>query len=128
MIYPWGDSFDGTKLNYCDVNCSASHSDDRYDDGYSQTAPARSYFDSTSWCGALGMGGNVSEWVADWFGDYSSESLSNPVDPASGSQKIVKGCSWFFHPTYYRSAARASVAPDTRYDYIGFRCVVSPGK
>ena len=106
LIYPWGDTFDGTKLNYCDVHCAASHADERYDDGYSQTSPALSYLESASWSGAVGMAGNVSEWVADWLGDYSAEALADPSGPASGSQKVVKGCSWFFHPTYCRGAAR----------------------
>jgi formylglycine-generating enzyme required for sulfatase activity len=125
LIYPWGNTFDGTKLNYCDVNCAASHADERYDDGYSQTSPAYSYLESASWSGAVGMAGNVSEWVADWLGNYSAEALTDPSGPASGSQKVVKGCSWFFHPTYCRGAARASAAPGTRYDYLGFRCVAS---
>lgn len=69
------------------------------------------------------MGGNVSEWVADWLGDYSPTHLSNPYGPSSGNEKMLKGCSWFFHPTYCRGALRPSVDPDTRMDYLGFRCV-----
>ena len=38
------------------------------------------------------------------------------------TEKMIKGCSWFFHPTYCRGAARHSVDPDTRFDYFGFRC------
>ena len=125
FIYPWGNAFDGTKLNYCDANCDIPHADNHYDDGYQKTAPSKSFPQDVSWGGALGMSGNVSEWVADWFGKFSPESFSNPVGPTSGSQKMVKGCSWFFHPAYCRGAARASVDPDTRYDYLGFRCVIS---
>ena len=40
-IYPWGDEFDGARLNYCDANCEASHADDRYNDGYVKTSPRR---------------------------------------------------------------------------------------
>jgi TolB protein len=128
LIYPWGDIFDGTKLNYCDVNCDVSHADERYDDGYTKTAPVGSYPDSASWSGVLGMGGNVSEWVADWLGDYTPEAESNPTGPLEGNENIVKGCSWFFHPAYCRGAARASVNPDTRFDYLGFRCAISVGE
>lgn len=123
-IYPWGDSFDGAKLNYCDVNCDLAHGDDRYDDGYSRTAPVESYPEGASWCDALGMSGNVSEWVADWLSDYSPKAESNPIGPSSGNEKIVRGCSWFFHPAYCRGAMRASISPDVRFDYVGFRCVV----
>ena len=121
-IYPWGDEFDGSRLNYCDANCSQPHADDRFDDGYPQTAPVGGYLQGSSWSGALDGGGNVSEWVADWLGDYSPDAVSNPPGPPEGSEKMVKGGSWFFHPTYCRGATRASVAPDTRFDYLGFRC------
>jgi formylglycine-generating enzyme required for sulfatase activity len=123
-IYPWGNTFDGTMLNYCDVNCDSSHADLRYDDGYPRTAPAVSYLQGASWCGALGMGGNVLEWVMDWLGDYPTEAQTNPAGPGTGSQKILKGGSWFSPPVYSRGAARGSAEPDIRFDYIGFRCVV----
>jgi formylglycine-generating enzyme required for sulfatase activity len=124
LIYPWGNSFRGAKLNYCDANCDLSHADDGYNDGYAKTAPVKSYPESASWCGALGMSGNVAEWVADWLGDYSPEAVSNPTGPAKGSEKIVRGCSWFSPPAYCRATARHSVASETRLDYLGFRCAV----
>ncbi len=122
-IYSWGNQFDGTKLNYCDLNCSQPHKDVSNDDGYPRTAPVKSFPSGVSWSGLYNMSGNVSEWVVDWLGDYSSEALSNPLGPSSGIEKIIKGCSWFFHPTYCRGAARHSVDPETRIDYLGFRCV-----
>ena len=125
FIYPWGDTFDGTRLNYCDANCEASHADDRFDDGYVKTSPVESHPGDVSWSSVWGMSGNVSEWVADWLGDYASQAESNPTGPETGSEKMVKGCSWFFHPTYCRGAARPSISPDTRFDYLGFRCATS---
>ena len=124
-IYPWGNEFDGSLLNYCDANCSQPHADERFDDGYSLTAPVGSYPQGASWSGVLDMGGNVSEWVSDWLGDYTSESVSNPTGPSTGTEKLLKGCSWFSHPTYCRGALRASVDPNTRFDYLGFRCATS---
>jgi hypothetical protein len=70
------------------------------------------------------MAGNVSEWVADWFGPTSAEADNNPSGPPTGSEKVLKGCSWFFQPAYCRGMTRASVEPETRFDYFGFRCVV----
>ena len=122
-LYPWGDEFDGSRLNYCDQNCSQSHADDRFDDGYPLTAPVGSYPSGAGWAGVLDMGGNVSEWVSDWFGEYSTDAVSNPVGPESGNEKMLKGCNWFFHPTYCRGALRPSVDPNTCFDYLGFRCV-----
>lgn len=126
LIYPWGSTFDGTKLNYCDVNCEQSHADKRYDDHYVKTAPVGSFPQDVSWCGALDMSGNISEWVSDWSGSYSSKSEQDPTGPSSGSDKILRGCNWYFQPAYCRGSARPPASPDTRYDYLGFRCAVSP--
>jgi formylglycine-generating enzyme required for sulfatase activity len=123
--YPWGDSFDGSRLNYCDLNCDAGHADGRFNDNYPKTAPVTSHLSDASWSGVLGMGGNVSEWVADWLGDYDAAAVANPIGPPSGEQKIVRGGSWFSHPTYCRGTLRASIAPETRFDYVGFRCATT---
>ena len=124
-IFPWGDLFDGAMLNYCDVNCTATHADFRYDDGFTRTSPVGSFPKGASWIGALGMGGNVSEWVSDWLGEYNPEAESNPTGPSEGSERLFKGGSWFFHPTYCRGAARASIEPGARMDFLGFRCAIS---
>jgi len=123
-IFPWGADFDGTRLNYCDDSCSQPHSDNRFDDGHPQTAPAGSFLQGTSWSGVLSLGGNVSEWVSDWFGLYSSESQTDPMGPISGSEKMIKGCNWFSNPAYCRGAARPAVDAETRFNYLGFRCAV----
>jgi len=125
LIYPWGNTFDGTKLNYCDVNCELSHADDQYDDHYDKTAPIGSFPEDVSWCGALDLSGNVSEWVADWSGSYVSKSDLNPTGPLSGTEKILRGCNWNSQPAYCRGATRPFVSPDTRFDYLGFRCASS---
>ena len=126
LIYPWGNLFDGSKLNYCDVNCELPHADDSFDDRYVKAAPVGSFPQDVSWCGALDLSGNVSEWIADWSGSYSSAAELNPIGPSSGSEKILRGCNWYFQPAYCRGATRPSASPDTRYDYLGFRCAVSP--
>jgi formylglycine-generating enzyme required for sulfatase activity len=104
-IYTWGDTFDGSRLNYCDANCSQSYSDERFDDAFSHTAPVGSFRSGISWAGVFNLSGNVSEWVSDWFGEYSDEAITNPSGPTTGNEKMIKGCSWFFHPTYCRGSA-----------------------
>ena len=48
-VFPWGNEFDGTQLNYCDSNCEFEDwKDEAVDDGYARTAPVASY-DSLSW-------------------------------------------------------------------------------
>jgi formylglycine-generating enzyme required for sulfatase activity len=39
FIYPWGNEFDGTLLNYCDANCELDWADPAMDDGYEENAP-----------------------------------------------------------------------------------------
>jgi len=130
-IYPWGDEFDGTRLNSCDVNCP--HRDQRvtdYDDGYALTAPVGSYPSAVSWCGALDMAGNVWEWVADWHGPYPLTRQTNPTGPESGSERVVRGGSWFDYNEYgfLRADNRHPYEPRAADHLVGFRCVVPAGE
>jgi len=126
-IYPWGDEFDGTRLNSCDTNCP--HQDHRvtdYDDGYARTAPAGSYPEGASWCGALDLAGNVWEWVADWHGAYPLGRQENPTGPERGSERLIRGGSWFDWNEYgfLRADNRHPFEPRATHDMIGFRCVI----
>lgn len=125
-IYPWGDQFDGSRLNFCDINCIADWKDQRANDGYKYTAPVGNYPEGASPYGALDMSGNVWEWTADWYApDYYAISPSkNPTGPASGQQRVVRGGSWYYYGTDLRVANRHRDSPTYRYDNIGFRCVV----
>ena len=124
-IYPWGDTFDGTKLNFCDKNCPQEWADESVDDGYDVTAPVGSYPDGASWCGALDMAGNVWEWVADWHGDYTAGRQVNPTGPASGQRKVVRGGPCTFVGVGNRGAFRAGIDPGLSYFLLGVRCASS---
>jgi formylglycine-generating enzyme required for sulfatase activity/tRNA A-37 threonylcarbamoyl transferase component Bud32 len=125
-VYPWGDEFDGTRLNYCDANCRHEHADETVDDGHADTAPVGSYPGGASWCGALDMAGNVFEWVADWYDDNPSEAQVNPTGPETGVEKVQHGGGWRTDQNNVRAAYRPHHAPDDHYDDVGFRCVRQP--
>ena len=125
-IFPWGDSFDGTRLNFCDSNCSESWSSYSYNDGFKGTAPVGSY--TSNEYGLFDMAGNVFEWVADWYGEgyYNESPDKNPQGPTSGTTRVDKGGS-FARPSYNSHGSyRQWGYPDaTSYTDTGFRCVVS---
>jgi formylglycine-generating enzyme required for sulfatase activity len=123
--FPWGDEYDGAKLNSCDVNCAYDWAETENDDGHSDTAPVGSYPNGASWCGALDMAGNVWEWVADRFGEYAAESQANPTGPTTGLDYTLRGDSADGTRAVSRSAARHGMRSSRTYAYTGFRCVRS---
>ena len=68
------------------------------------------------------MLGNVWQWVADWYGNYSDEAQSDPSGAESGRFKALRGGSWYFDPKYIRLSSRDKNEPDNRSNDIGFRC------
>jgi serine/threonine-protein kinase len=126
--YPWGSTFDGTRLNFCDKNCPFDWADKTVDDGYADTAPVGSYPNGASWVGALDLAGNVWEWVNDWYGLYPDSNQTNPTGPASGIQKVLRGGSWYYNADGGRTAYRVHNPPAIRDNHFGFRCVAAgPG-
>jgi formylglycine-generating enzyme required for sulfatase activity len=125
LEYPWGNEFDGTLLNYCDVNCPKNYTEKDFDDGYAYPAPVGSYPDGASWCGALDMAGNVREWATDWFGEYSPEQQVNPIGPSSGIQHVVRGGAWDGLLFDTRNTVREGGRPNLEFLWLGFRCVSS---
>lgn len=123
-LYPWGNTFDGARLNFCDVNCSESWADIGVNDGYAITAPVGSYPAGASIYGALDMVGNAWEWVADWYGGdyYTSAPYENPIGPVNGQRKVLRGGSWQFSNMFTRTIDREVSIPGDYNDSIGFRC------
>jgi formylglycine-generating enzyme required for sulfatase activity len=65
--------------------------------------------------------GNVWEWVEDWYDDYPSGEVSDPVVRQGGSHRVLRGGSWLSYPRYLRSADRSNWLPGYRLLNLGFR-------
>ena len=105
LTYPWGDNPDtatGTKRigNFADVNAGniLAFTLQNYNDGFTASAPVGRF--DPNHRGIFDLGGNVSEWIHDW---YSAKGLSvlsetnrlvDPLGPEVGEFHVVRGASW----------------------------------
>ncbi len=76
--------------------------------------------------GLYDMHGNVWEWCSDWYGGYSSGTVTDLSGANSGSHRVDRGGGWGSPANYCRSANRSGIAPDDRDGGLGFRLVRIP--
>ena len=77
--------------------------------------------------GIFDMTGNLFEWCNDWYSIYTSNAQINPLGPAAGNKKVVRGGSW------YTSAdgsvfARGYMTETEKCIDTGFRLALAAGK
>lgn len=122
--YPWGDAWDETRLNSAEA-------------GPGDTTPVGQYSpDGDSPYGLADMAGNVWEWTRSLWGEnIEKPDFTYPYDPGDGREnleagdgvlRVLRGGSFYFYQRGVRCAIRRWDVPFLRYDYNGFRVVVSP--
>ena len=144
QVFPWGNVFrkDGKWM----ANSHQGHFPDRDtgDDHFTGIAPVAQF--PPNGYGLYDVGGNVWEWVSDWYRpDYYAQLAAaggvarNPQGPASPSdpdepgvsKRVHRGGSFLCTDEYcsrYMVGTRGKGDITTGTNHLGFRCVSSPRK
>jgi formylglycine-generating enzyme required for sulfatase activity len=114
-IYPWGDDWDETRCNTSEL-------------GLGGTTPVGIFPEGASPYGCLDMAGNVWEWTGSHYKEYPYDRADGRENLEAGDDvsRVLRGGSWLDYRIYARCAYRDGLIPDGRWDYYGFRIVVSP--
>ena len=99
LKFPWGAEMPPGKNsgNYADRKAAALFGRivGNYDDGYAVSAPVGSFSPNDK--GLFDLGGNVAEWVNDFYDvvvSVGNKVEADPMGPASGEFHVMRGSSW----------------------------------
>ena len=97
--YPWGDRMPppDDAGNFADISADGFVNNilRSYEDGYPVTAPVGKF--NPNPIGIFDLGGNVAEWVNDYYAITPSAAGSvevDPAGPASGRYHVIRGSGW----------------------------------
>lgn len=97
--YPWGGGFPPSSVagNFADASIADTFANTvpNYNDGYRVAAPVGSFPARPS--GFYDLGGNVSEWMHDYYAVYPGEAerlVKDPLGPIDGDHHVVRDASW----------------------------------
>ncbi|MGN6418080.1 MAG: SUMF1/EgtB/PvdO family nonheme iron enzyme [Pseudobacter sp.] len=93
----------------------------------SRTTPGGTFLPNE--LGIYDMSGNLYQWCSDYFGSYTAGDKVNPTGPATGTNRCMRGGSWWHLQTsvYYRgNNAPTYTGTHANAGLTGFRVVYIP--
>ena len=96
--YPWGNKMPPARKsgNYADLSARSILAQviGDYNDGFPITSPVGHFAPSP--IGLFDIGGNVAEWVNDYYGvNFNSAGVEiDPVGPSEGQYHVIRGSGW----------------------------------
>ena len=105
----------------CELTCR-KEKDDGCDTGKSCVVGSKP--SDLSVFGIADMGGNVGEWLDDWYDSayYRLAPRLNPTGPDKGDRKVLRGGDFSDQFDPFRLVARDRLEPKLRSGVVGFRC------
>ncbi|MCY3623828.1 MAG: SUMF1/EgtB/PvdO family nonheme iron enzyme [Gammaproteobacteria bacterium] len=122
LRFPWGDQLPPPDRhgNYADQ--SAAHTVGRiifgYNDNYITSAPVGTFPPNDK--GVYDLGGNVAEWVHDFYEIPDGSSVVDPLGPPQGDYHVIRGASWMHGSVSDLRLSGRDYGIDGRPD-VGFR-------
>ncbi len=104
---------------YC--NTDVDGDDGVYSDADGPDGPAAVGGRQANDWGLKDMHGNVYEWCWDWYRNRPCCTSVDPVGPAAGTSRVIRGGCWTSPVESCRSAARSYLAPTSSNFAVGFR-------